>query len=459
MQIPDDFWTKMQGLLGTEFEAFRATFEQPVHRGLRVNTLKVSAEDFSRKRPFALEAVGDFEPTGFRVMDESQPGRHPYHAAGLYYMQEPAAMTVGALLRPQPGEWVLDLAAAPGGKSTHIASLLGNEGLLVANDIDRKRVRFLTENLGRWGAKNTIIANSPPEQLARAWGAVFDRVLLDAPCSGEGMWRRLGQLEWSEGMVAACARRQAGILESAVKLVRPGGVLMYATCTFSVEENEGVIGRFLDAHPDFELISLPRFEGFAPGLGADFAGAVRLWPHRFRGEGHFVVGMRRLGDGESGRFGRLTSGDWRSLNTQYAIGDLRLWREFAREVLQVDWDEGRLGVWNGRLLLLPEAMLDTKGVRLVRLGVELGELRRGYFKPGHQLALTLGPEEVGAVVDFDLEDERVGAYLAGADVPIREEVRGWVLVRVAGFGIGWGKGVNGRLKNHYPHAWRRSPSR
>jgi NOL1/NOP2/sun family putative RNA methylase len=452
MELPDEFLARMRGLLGVEFAAFLASYEQPGHRGLRVNTLKVSGEDFSSKQPFALEPVGDFEPAGFRVVDESQPGSHPYHAAGLYYLQEPAAMTVAALMQPQPGEWVLDLAAAPGGKSTHIASLSGDEGLLVANDVDRGRVRFLVENLERWGARNLLITNSTPEQLAQAWGALFDRVLLDAPCSGEGMLRRLGKLEWSEAIVMACARRQNLILPAAAALVRPGGMLVYSTCTFSPEENEEVIGRFLDTHSNFELINLPHFEGFSRGISERFAGAVRLWPHRFKGEGHFVAMMRRAGDWETGDWKLETKASHHSL-----VPGLPLWRDFARAVLRADWDEERLMVWNGRLFLLPELMPATKSVRAVRPGIELGELRKGYFKPGHHLALTLQPEETKVAVDLALDDERVGLYLSGHDVPV-EGLSGWALVRVDGFGIGWGKGVNGRLKNHYPHHLRRPGS-
>jgi NOL1/NOP2/fmu family ribosome biogenesis protein len=298
-----------------------------------------------------------------------------------------------------------------------------------------------------------LVTNSQPEQLARAWGAVFDRVLLDAPCSGEGMLRRLGELEWSEAMVAAYARRQDLILPSAAELVRPGGMLVYSTCTFSPEENEGVIGRFLHRHPDFELIPLPHFAGFTPGIGEEFADTVRLWPHRFKGEGHFIAALRG-----SGEVAEQRSKGERSTLSPCPPASWQLWREFAQKVLQVDWDEEKLGVWNGRLFLLPDSLPGTKGVRLVRLGVELGELRRGYFKPSHQLALTLRPEEVGAVVDFELEDARVGGYLAGVDVPIGEDVKGWVLVRVDGFGMGWGKGVNGRLKNYYPHHLRRPVS-
>ena len=252
---PPEFLQKMRHLLGADYDAFAASYEQEAQVGLRVNTLKVNAADFNSIAPFALTPVGAYEPSGFRVTDDSQPGRHPYHAAGLYYMQEPSAMAVAALLDPQPGEWVLDLAAAPGGKATHLIARMGDEGLLVANDVDRARARDLAENLERWGARNVLITNNTPEQLAAHFGAVFDRVLVDAPCSGEGMFRKQGGFAWSETMVLACARRQTAILETAVSLLRPGGVLAYATCTFAPEEDEGVIGRFLAQHPDFTWMS------------------------------------------------------------------------------------------------------------------------------------------------------------------------------------------------------------
>ncbi|MCA9969861.1 MAG: RsmB/NOP family class I SAM-dependent RNA methyltransferase, partial [Anaerolineales bacterium] len=265
---PADFMSKMRRLLGEEFAAFAASYAQPAHVGLRVNTLKISPADFSSKTPFALEPVGAYEPAGFRVLGDAQPGAHPHHAAGLYYLQEPSAMAVAALLDPQPGERVLDLAAAPGGKATHLIARMADRGLLVANDVDRTRVRDLAENLERWGARNVLITNNTPEQLADHFGAVFDRVLVDAPCSGEGMFRKQGGFDWSEAMVLACARRQTAVLDTAARLVRPGGLLAYATCTFSPEEDEGVVGRFLAAFPDFELQPAPALSGTAPGVPA-----------------------------------------------------------------------------------------------------------------------------------------------------------------------------------------------
>ncbi len=458
---PPEFLQKMRRLLGTEYAAFAASFEQEAQVGLRVNTLKISAADFSSKSPFTLTPVGVYEPAGFRVTDETQPGRHPYHAAGLYYLQEPSAMAVAALLDPQPGEWVLDLAAAPGGKATHLSARMNDQGLLVANDIDRGRARYLAENLERWGARNTLITSSTPQQLAAHFGPVFDRVLVDAPCSGEGMFRKQGGFDWSESMVLACARRQTAVLDTAVSLLRPDGILAYATCTFSPEEDEGVIGRFLADHPDFSLITPPRFTGFAPGqpnwLPDDvhvpkpeqLANVTRFWPHRFAGEGHFVALLQKTGDVGLVQLAKLnqpprpTRAEW------------QLWQAFARDVLRVEFAEERMVVGNGRYLhLLPPNAPDTTGLYVLRHGLPLAELRNNYVKPAHALALTLTAADVTRSVNFAPDDPLLHAYLQGHPMP-HSGPNGWLLVTVDGFGLGWGKRVNGRIKNHYPRGLRR----
>jgi 16S rRNA C967 or C1407 C5-methylase (RsmB/RsmF family) len=304
----------MAGLLGEEFTQFAQSYDETPAVGLRVNTLKLSAADFSTLSPFALKAVGRHEPDGFLVTDASKPGSHPYHAAGLFYLQEPSAMVVGGLVAAQPGELVLDLAAAPGGKATHLAAQLQGRGLLLANDVHTGRARLLAENLERWGAANTLITSAEPEHLAAQFGPIFDRVLVDAPCSGEGMLRKLGlPFEWSEGMVLACSRRQTAVLHTAAQLVRPGGRLVYATCTFAPEENEAVIAQFLREFPQYELIDPPRFAGFGagrpswvdPSLADDnLQKCVRLWPHLFPGEGHFVAVMQHIDDEKPQRFGK-----------------------------------------------------------------------------------------------------------------------------------------------------------
>jgi 16S rRNA C967 or C1407 C5-methylase (RsmB/RsmF family)/NOL1/NOP2/fmu family ribosome biogenesis protein len=455
---PPPFLEKMSRLLGSEYPAFAQSYEEPPQVGLRVNTLKISPVDFSSKSPFALKPVGDYEAAGFRVAPEAQPGRHPYHAAGLYYLQEPAAMAAAALLRPEPGDWVLDLAAAPGGKATHLASLMGDSGLLVANDVHTGRARILAENLERWGVRNALILNNEPAHLAAKFGPIFDKVLLDAPCSGEGMFRKQGAFEWSEGIVAACARRQSAILAEAARLVRPGGLLAYATCTFSPEEDEQVVAQFLAERSDFRLVDAPRYEGFADGRpewanGATVvAGAVRLWPHRFAGEGHFIALLQREGEGE------------RPFPTKNAARSTRpdgaaraLWRAFAREQLVSEMDEERVGVVNGRYLeLLPQHTLDTAGLHVIRHGLRLGELGKGQFKPAHALALALRAAAVKNALNFAPDDETLHAYLSGHPLPVQDsQPEGWRLICVDGYGLGWGKQIKQRVQNHYPAFLRR----
>ncbi|MBE2202140.1 MAG: RsmF rRNA methyltransferase first C-terminal domain-containing protein [Anaerolinea sp.] len=453
---PPEFMQKMRRLLGAEFAAFAASYEQEARIGLRVNTLKIDVADFSSKAPFTLTPVGAYEPAGFHVADEAKPGRHPYHAAGLYYMQEPSAMAVAALLDPQPGEWVLDLAAAPGGKATHLIARMKDQGLLVANDVDRGRARDLAENLERWGTRSVLITNNTPQQLAAHFGPVFDRVLLDAPCSGEGMFRKQGGFAWSETMVLACARRQTAILDTAVSLLRPGGILAYATCTFSPEEDEGVIGRFLTDHPDFTLINPTHFAGFAPGhpdwlpagvyLPNEFqlANTIRFWPHLFAGEGHFVALLQKEGDGQPSRPDRSAK-----------PARSPLWAAFARETLRIAFDDERMGVVNGRFLhLFPPAAPGTAGLYVLRHGLPLAELGKNHLKPDHALALALTAAAVQQHVNFAPDDPQLTAYRNGQTLS-SPGPNGWTLVTVDGFGLGWAKRVNGVLKNHYPRGLRR----
>jgi 16S rRNA C967 or C1407 C5-methylase (RsmB/RsmF family) len=332
--LPLAFLARMAVLLDEEFPAFLAALSRPRHIGLRVNTLKLTTDRFEALSPWPLAPV-PWCPQGYLLPYDTNAGLYPLHDAGLYYIQEPSTMAVGTLLAPQPGERVLDLCAAPGGKSTHIAALLAGQGLLVSNEIDLKRAQVLQHNLDRWGARNIVVLNESPERLAEHWPGAFDRVLVDAPCSGEGMFRKNveARYHWSEAHVRGCALRQRAILDSAAHLVRPGGILAYATCTFAPEENEGVIARFLQRFPDFVLEEPAWFPGFAPGhpewstwpsaqrhddpeesgtgpsrpleagpgpsgqpAGPDtLARTVRLWPHRLEGEGHFIAIMRHTG--------------------------------------------------------------------------------------------------------------------------------------------------------------------
>ncbi|MEJ5223979.1 MAG: hypothetical protein WHV44_05935, partial [Anaerolineales bacterium] len=387
--IPPLFLQRMSRYLGDEYAAFASALEEAPRSGLRVNTLKVAVDDFARLSPFALGERVAWCPSAFVLppqQGEAGPGRHPYHLAGLYYLQDPSAMSPAELLSPQPGERILDLSAAPGGKTTHLAALMQGQGLLVANEIKDKRVGHLAQNVERWGAGNVVITNETPERLADHFGAFFDRVLVDAPCSGEGMFRKdMGaRADWSPEMVAGCAVRQGNILRVAGKLVRPGGFLLYSTCTFAPEEDEAVIAQFLTAFEDFEVVALPRFAGFMPGRpewvadeGVDVTdnrmlslqGAVRLFPHRVAGEGHFACLLRRAADGGADseadkRMGKRTvEADKR---TENRIGNyrplereaLRLWRAFADGVLNIRLAEDRLRVAGDRLYAAPEEMPD-----------------------------------------------------------------------------------------------------
>ena len=472
---PAEFMARMGELLpATEFAAFRAAFDRPTRIGLRVNTLKISVPDFISIAPFSLAPVGDWEPAGFIVTDDSRPGRHPYHDAGLYYLQEPSAMVAAALLAPVPGERVLDLAAAPGGKATHLLSRMAGPpgepvsalrrglnaaGLLVANDVHGGRARLLADNLARWGAVNALVTQAEPEHLAASFGPTFDRVLVDAPCSGEGMLRRGEPVEWSAAIVAACARRQRGILATVPALVRPGGRLLYSTCTFAPEENEAVVANFLAAAPGFSLIEPERYEGFErgrpdwaaapPEIAGQLSRAVRLWPHRFPGEGHFLALLSREGE-------QVDPGETRPIRVVPPSGDhLRAWRAFADASLTVEIPEERIHAHNDRLYLLPPAaMMAVERVRIVRYGLWLGEMLPGRFQPAPDLALALRAADVATTLDLSPDAPQLAAYQAGAEIP-QAGADGWVLVAVDGFGLGWAKRAGGRLKNHYPRGWRR----
>lgn len=458
--LPTQFLARMERLLGKEYEQFLQSYAEEPRAGLRANTLKISPSDFISKSPFTLLPVGEFEPAAFLVSGDGAPGRHPYHAAGLYYLQEPSAMVVASLAQPQPGEVVLDLAAAPGGKATHLAALMADTGLLVANDVSPGRAQLLAENLERWGVRSTLITNVAPDRLATTFGPVFDRVLVDAPCSGEGLFRRQGSIEWSEEIVLSCARRQTGILDTAAELVRPGGLLIYATCTFAPEENETTIGRFLIRHADYELEEPQRFDGFAPGqpdwvtdpslpgnVRQQLSRAVRLWPHRFPGEGHFISLLRRQ---ESARVvGIQQPAQYQSPRP----AELALWREFAGQHLQVDFPKERMTVVNNRLYLLPAQALDASSLNIIRYGLLLGELRRGYFRPAHTLAMSLTLTESRLSINWPADASEIEAYLAGHDLDTAGP-DGWVLVTIDGHPLGWGKRVHGRLKNHYPRGLR-----
>ncbi len=468
--LPEAFLDRMRSLLADDYDAFLASYNRPPIVGLRVNSLKISPGDFLLSSPYQLSPVA-WCPTGYTIGGEDQgslsPGKHPYHTAGLYYLQEPSAMAAAQVLAPQPGEAVLDLAAAPGGKATHLAALMQNSGLLVANEIHPKRVWDLAENLERCGVTNAIITNETPTRLADHFGAFFDRVLVDAPCSGEGMFRKneAARREWKAGLVASCALRQSAILDQAARLVRPGGGLVYTTCTFSPEENEGVIARFLAAHREFELASIPALPGFHSAVpewiglpsGHPVQRAARIWPHTSPAEGHFIALLVRSGISHASgvSYEDLDSATTiRRNKSLFTNHQATMFDDFCQSALDFRFEASRLHLDGTYLYQEPEIAPDLAGLKVIRRSWWLGKLERGRFTPSHSLAMALKSAQASQTLPLELGDPRLAKYFAGESIP-DEGVDGWVLVTLEGHPLGWGKRVQDQIKNYYPHGLRR----
>ena len=428
--LPADFLSRMKQQLGEEYPAFLQSLERPRAVALRFNPLK-------GERP-ALHFAGDpvpWEPEGVYYDPEARPGLHPYHEAGVYYLQEASAMAPVALLDPQPGEKICDLCAAPGGKTTQIAGKMGGEGFLLCNEINPKRAKILSRNIERMGVANALVTNEHPQKLAEKYLGFFDRVLIDAPCSGEGMFRKeeAAVTDWSLETVQMCARRQAEILNSGAKLVRPGGRLVYSTCTFAPEEDEQAVALFLQEHTDFapEAVSAP---WFTPGPN----GSYRMWPHKLLGEGHFAAVLRRM-DGDDASTSQFT-------------GDKlpREWTAFAKK-LDITLPDGKAVVFGQGLYWAPQDMPDIRGIKVLRPGLELGLVKKDRFEPAHALALWL--QKAANTQNVSANSHEICAYMHGDVIP--SDRTGWCLVQVDGYSIGWGKGDGNVLKNHYPKGLRR----
>lgn len=428
--LPEAFLQRMEAQLGSEYPAFLESLERPRAVALRFNPQK-------GERP-VLPFVGapvPWEPEGFYYDPETRPGLHVYHEAGVYYLQEASAMAPVALLDPKPGERVCDLCAAPGGKTTQIAGRMLGRGFLVCNEINPKRAKILSRNIERMGVANALVTNEHPETLASRFPGFFDRVLVDAPCSGEGMFRKeeAAVTDWSQETVQMCARRQREILDSAARLVRPGGRLVYSTCTFAPEEDEETVAAFLEAHPEFtpEPVEAP---WFVPGENASY----RMWPHKLLGEGHFAAVLRKT-QGESGE-------------VPACPGEKcpKAWESFAKE-LDITLPEGKAVFFGQSLYWAPMELPELNRLKVLRPGLELGTERKGRFEPAHALALWL--KTCAVAESFPPESPEMRAYLHGDVVPSGK--KGWCLVQAGGYAIGWGKGDGSVLKNHYPKGLRR----
>ncbi|MEW4429254.1 RsmB/NOP family class I SAM-dependent RNA methyltransferase [Paenibacillus pabuli] len=545
VQLPSIFAERMENLLGDEFEQFMKSYEQSPHAGLRVNTLKISMEQFDELAPFDLRPI-PWCGTGFYVPHGVKPGLHPYYHAGLYYIQEPSAMAPVELLDVQPGDHVLDLCAAPGGKSTQIAAKLQGKGVLVTNDIHSERTKALAKNVELYGVRNAVVLNESPERIAGAFPHYFNKVLIDAPCSGEGMFRKDEDMvkSWEHHSVEKCVLMQRDILETAAKLLAPGGTIVYSTCTFAPEENEAMIAEFLNLNPDFTVHDIPETAGFAPGRPdwvrqmlpetAEKTGAVldqtrgtaRLWPHLLEGEGHYVAVLQhrsetsteqissvedeketvskidedqgiavtqplskadrkreRLmrtesrerndrparGGKNEGKAGRNNERDARKSNRgkgrgtdQVNIDPGTVYQQFIEEHLELEL-LGETVFYGDRVYQSSVGASRLEGLKVIRPGWFMGTVKNGRFVPSHPLACALNSSEARRVINLASASGEAVRYLKGETLNIEEArvecksgaaAKGYALVCVDGYALGWGKWLDGVLKNEYPAGWR-----
>ena len=469
--LPQSFLDSMKEILGEDYEAFLAGFDGQRQYGLRVNTLKMNLEEFERIAPFHLKKV-PWISNGYFYEAEDVPAKHPFYSAGLYYLQEPSAMTPASRLKVQPGERVLDLCAAPGGKATELGAALQGEGLLVANDINTARARALLRNLELFGISNSFVTNEPPHVLAERFPEFFHKIMVDAPCSGEGMFRKNPAVvdSWQEKGPEYFSKLQREIIVQAADMLLPGGMMFYSTCTFSPLENEKTITHLLKERPDMEVIPMEDYEGFAEGL-TSYRGEVfdescklcrRIWPHKMSGEGHFMALLHKKNGIQQ--------------QVQQTVSQSSIWWEKCKDLnkeqkaaaedffshVNIAYDGKRIDVRGDNLYYLPAPKYDGRGLHFLRNGLFMGEFKKKRFEPSQPFALALHAQDFDQVLDFPADDERLSRYLRGETLDVSDLIagekkrKGWQLVMAAGHPLGFGKLVNNNLKNKYPAGWRKN---
>ncbi len=434
--LPIDFINRMEQDLGPDFHAFLRSYEKSKISALRINPIKADDKAIENIKDMLTGPV-KWSPNGYYYDDEnSRPGVHPYHHGGIYYIQDASAQLPVEMLAPKPGDFCLDLCAAPGGKSTQIAGYLNGQGILISNEPMKNRAKILSENVERLGIRNAIVTSEYPDKLATKFPEYFDKIMVDAPCSGEGMFRKNHDAcaEWSLESVEMCAARQAEILDRAYEMLIPGGRICYSTCTFAKLEDEEAVASFISRHPDMSLIE-----------------EKRLWPHEVEGEGHYAALLEKADSenrAEDCKAERETF-SFKKINDKM-LNDYLI---FVKDTLVDKWRDNLL-LLGDLLYMLPDGCPDFEGLHVLRGGLFLGTLKKNRFEPSHALALALKADEVKRSFNVSSDSKEIEDYLKGQSL-MGDVSDGWTLITVDGYSIGWGKTVKGQIKNHYPKGLRK----
>lgn len=452
MNLPEEYTQRMKELLKDEFDDYMTSFNDERLYGIRVNTLKMSVDDFYNKKLYELEPVQWCKEGFYYNGADVRPSKSPYYHAGLYYLQEPSAMSTAAVADIQPGERVLDVCAAPGGKSTQAGAKLKGEGMLVTNDISTSRTKALLKNVELFGLTNAVVLNESPDRIADRFPMFFDKIIIDAPCSGEGMFRKDADVikAWGKSMSDFCLSAQYEILEACARAVCDGGYIIYSTCTFDPAENENQIDAFLIRHPEFELCEIPPELGLDRGRAewsksgnSELKKCGRLWPHKTKGEGHFVAKMRKNGNGERTEF---------DPQPKKKIDGFEYFEEFIKNNINIEFN-GDFDNFGEKLYLLPKGMPKLNGLRIVRNGWYIGDIKKKRFEPSQAFAMGLKKENVRLTQELG-DYETAVKYLKGETLETDLKEDGWVLVTFDGLTLGWAKSQKGRLKNKYLPGWK-----
>ena len=457
VKLPVEFVEKMKNLLGDEYKEFEASFDKERYFGLRVNTLKISVEDFLKISPFELTPV-PWTSDGFYYKKGESPGKNPYYYAGLYYIQEPSAMLPGSVIDAKPGEKILDLCAAPGGKSVQILAGQKGEGLLVSNDVNFKRVKALVKNVELVGATNVVVTNETPDRLAQYFPEYFDKILVDAPCSGEGMFRKDEDAirSFSKYKNQECSNLQIEILRSAHKMLKNGGNIVYSTCTFDPLENEMIIDKFTKEYPEYDIIKIDTVDGIQKARkdfcnsSKDIENAVRLWPHKLKGEGHFVALLKK--GQETLKRDVATKNTTRYVNLNKK--QIEAFLDFQEKYLNIKL-EGNFVLKGNSLYRVPFGLPNLDGLKVAKYGWYLGDIKNNKFEPSNSLIISLKKDDINNIVSFSYNSDELIRYLKGETLLRDDKNNGYVGILLDGITLGWAKQQDYILKNLYPKGWRK----